>query len=143
MEEAIRLAVPLPVISAALFARFDSRQDDSPAMKAVAALRNQFGGHAVKEAVGAAKPGRGRRARCTSGGSSWSTSGPTRQAELDSTGAERAGRAERDGKTNLIEAMGYVATLGSAPGRHRPAAGPGRCRAGRHRGARCCTTSGS
>ena len=38
----------LPVISAALFARFSSRQDDSPAMKAVAALRNQFGGHAVQ-----------------------------------------------------------------------------------------------
>jgi 6-phosphogluconate dehydrogenase len=47
VEEAINHAVPLPVISAALFARFGSRQDDSPAMKAVAALRNQFGGHAV------------------------------------------------------------------------------------------------
>jgi 6-phosphogluconate dehydrogenase len=47
VEEAINHAVPLPVISAALFARFASRQDDSPAMKAVAALRNQFGGHAV------------------------------------------------------------------------------------------------
>jgi 6-phosphogluconate dehydrogenase len=42
--------VPAPVISAALFARFASRQDDSPAMKAVAALRQQFGGHAVAEA---------------------------------------------------------------------------------------------
>ena len=40
----------MPVITAALFARFASRQDDSPAMKAVAALRNQFGGHAVHEA---------------------------------------------------------------------------------------------
>lgn len=50
VEEAIANAVPLPVISAALFARFESRQDDSPAMKAVAALRNQFGGHAVKSA---------------------------------------------------------------------------------------------
>ena len=40
----------MPVISAALFARFASRQDDSPAMKAVAALRNQFGGHAVTAA---------------------------------------------------------------------------------------------
>ena len=50
VEEAIANAVPLPVISAALFARFESRQDDSPAMKAVAALRNQFGGHAVKPA---------------------------------------------------------------------------------------------
>jgi 6-phosphogluconate dehydrogenase len=47
LEEAINHAVPMPVIAAALFARFSSRQDDSPAMKAVAALRNQFGGHAV------------------------------------------------------------------------------------------------
>jgi len=36
------------VIAASLFARFTSRQDDSPAMKAIAAMRNQFGGHAVK-----------------------------------------------------------------------------------------------
>lgn len=48
VQEAIERAVPAPVISAALFARFDSRQEDSPAMKAVAALRQQFGGHAVK-----------------------------------------------------------------------------------------------
>lgn len=48
VEEAIRHRVPVPVIAAALFARFLSRQDDSPTMKAVAALRNQFGGHAVK-----------------------------------------------------------------------------------------------
>ncbi len=47
VDEAIRLAVPMNVIAASLFARFASRQDDSPAMKAVAALRNQFGGHAV------------------------------------------------------------------------------------------------
>jgi 6-phosphogluconate dehydrogenase len=47
IEEAIDHAVPAPVMSAALFARFASRQDDSPAMKAVAALRNQFGGHAL------------------------------------------------------------------------------------------------
>jgi 6-phosphogluconate dehydrogenase len=44
--------VPLPTISAALFARFTSRQDESPAMKIVAALRNQFGGHAVEGADG-------------------------------------------------------------------------------------------
>jgi 6-phosphogluconate dehydrogenase len=50
IEEAINNAVPMPTISAAIFARFVSRQDDSPAMKAVAALRNQFGGHAVKKA---------------------------------------------------------------------------------------------
>ncbi|MFC7342530.1 phosphogluconate dehydrogenase (NAD(+)-dependent, decarboxylating) [Saccharopolyspora griseoalba] len=49
IEESINNAVPAPVMTAALFARFASRQDDSPAMKAVAALRNQFGGHAVKK----------------------------------------------------------------------------------------------
>ncbi|HEY7174247.1 MAG TPA: decarboxylating 6-phosphogluconate dehydrogenase [Micromonosporaceae bacterium] len=47
VDEGVRLAVPLNVIAASLFARFASRQDDSPAMKAVAALRNQFGGHAI------------------------------------------------------------------------------------------------
>ena len=50
VEEGIANAVPMPAITASLFARFTSRQDDSPAMKAVAALRNQFGGHAVKKA---------------------------------------------------------------------------------------------
>lgn len=48
VEEAIRLAVPTPVISAALFARFASRQAVSPAMQAVAALRYQFGGHGYR-----------------------------------------------------------------------------------------------
>jgi 6-phosphogluconate dehydrogenase len=48
VDEAVRLEVPLNVITASLFARFASRQDDSPAIKAVAALRNQFGGHEVK-----------------------------------------------------------------------------------------------
>jgi 6-phosphogluconate dehydrogenase len=47
VQEAVRLAVPAPAISAALFARFSSRQDESPAMKVIAALRQQFGGHAV------------------------------------------------------------------------------------------------
>jgi 6-phosphogluconate dehydrogenase len=47
VDEAVRLAVPLHVIASSLFARFESRQPDSPAMKAVAALRQQFGGHAV------------------------------------------------------------------------------------------------
>jgi len=47
VEAAVENAVPLPVITAALFARFASRQEDSPAMRVIAALRNQFGGHAV------------------------------------------------------------------------------------------------
>jgi 6-phosphogluconate dehydrogenase len=49
VEEALNNSVPVPTISASIFARFVSRQDDSPAMKAVAALRQQFGGHAVRK----------------------------------------------------------------------------------------------
>ena len=48
VNAAVDLGVPVPTIAASLFARFVSRQDDSPAMKMVAAMRNQFGGHAVK-----------------------------------------------------------------------------------------------
>ena len=48
VEAAIDNAVPLPAITASLFARFASRQDDSPQMKMISALRNQFGGHAVE-----------------------------------------------------------------------------------------------
>ncbi|UKA62877.1 phosphogluconate dehydrogenase (NAD(+)-dependent, decarboxylating) [Arthrobacter sp. FW306-04-A] len=50
VEEAIANAVPAPAITAALFARFSSREDSSPAMKMVSALRNQFGGHATRPA---------------------------------------------------------------------------------------------
>ena len=49
VQEAVRLGVPAHVLSASLYARFSSRQDDPPAMKVIAALRNQFGGHAVKK----------------------------------------------------------------------------------------------
>jgi 6-phosphogluconate dehydrogenase len=61
VREAVELAVPTPAIAAALFARFASRQDDSPSMRAVAVLRNQFGGHAVHPAGGqVGQPGTGR-----------------------------------------------------------------------------------
>ncbi|OEU96098.1 6-phosphogluconate dehydrogenase [Streptomyces oceani] len=50
VEAAIDNAVPLPAITASLFARFSSRQEDSPQMKMIAALRHQFGGHAVENA---------------------------------------------------------------------------------------------
>ncbi|GAA3733184.1 phosphogluconate dehydrogenase (NAD(+)-dependent, decarboxylating) [Salinactinospora qingdaonensis] len=52
VQAAVDHAVPAPAITAALFARFSSRQEDSPAMKVIAALRNQFGGHAVTKAKG-------------------------------------------------------------------------------------------
>ncbi|ABY21763.1 6-phosphogluconate dehydrogenase [Renibacterium salmoninarum ATCC 33209] len=50
VEEAIASSVPVPAITAALYARFSSREDNSPAMRMVSALRNQFGGHATKPA---------------------------------------------------------------------------------------------
>jgi len=52
VQAAVDHAVPLPVITAALFARFGSRQQEAPAMKVIAALRNQFGGHAVTSSAG-------------------------------------------------------------------------------------------
>jgi 6-phosphogluconate dehydrogenase len=56
VQEAVERGVPVPVITAALFARFTSQDDDSVAMKAIAALREQFGGHAV---LPEAAPGEG------------------------------------------------------------------------------------
>ena len=49
VHDALDRGVAVPTISAAIFARFVSRQKDSTSMKAVAALRNQFGGHAVRK----------------------------------------------------------------------------------------------
>jgi 6-phosphogluconate dehydrogenase len=48
VQEAIELRVPVPTIALSLFTRFDSRRDDSFANRVIAALRNEFGGHAVK-----------------------------------------------------------------------------------------------
>jgi 6-phosphogluconate dehydrogenase len=58
VQEAIERGVATPVISAALHARFVSQQDESLAMKAIAALREQFGGHAVlpEDAAGEGEP---------------------------------------------------------------------------------------
>ena len=55
VNAAVDLGVPVPTIAASLFARFVSQQEDSPTMKMVAAMRNQFGGHAVVT-EGASKP---------------------------------------------------------------------------------------
>jgi 6-phosphogluconate dehydrogenase len=48
VQEAMDLDVPAPVITLSLQTRFRSRQDDSYGAKVLAALRNEFGGHAVK-----------------------------------------------------------------------------------------------
>jgi len=55
VEEAVRLGVAAPAISASLFARFTSQDQDDVSMRAIAALRNQFGGHAM-ERLEAAEP---------------------------------------------------------------------------------------
>jgi 6-phosphogluconate dehydrogenase len=49
LHEAIERAVPMPALAGALFARFTSRQTESFSAKVIAALRNQFGGHAVEK----------------------------------------------------------------------------------------------
>ena len=48
LQEAIERSVPMPTLADSLFARFASRQKESFSAKVIAALRNQFGGHAVK-----------------------------------------------------------------------------------------------
>jgi 6-phosphogluconate dehydrogenase len=56
VQAAIDESVPAPVITMALLSRFVSRQDESFSAKVIAALRNEFGGHAVKhETAGEAK----------------------------------------------------------------------------------------
>jgi 6-phosphogluconate dehydrogenase len=50
VNEAVAHAVAVPTIAAALFARFVSRQENSFSMRVLSALRNEFGGHAVKKA---------------------------------------------------------------------------------------------
>jgi 6-phosphogluconate dehydrogenase len=82
VEAGIEHAVATPAITAALYARFVSRQDDSPAMKAVAAMRNQFGGHAMRTAppVGgdAARTGKdGAPAQAPEAEASGASGGPT------------------------------------------------------------------
>jgi len=71
VAEAIALDVPMPVISASLFARFASRQQVSPTMQMVAALRGQFGGH---EVMSTAEGEKLRKANVTE-------AGPVRAAE--------------------------------------------------------------
>ncbi len=51
VEESVELAVPLPVISMALQARFRSRQEAAFGFRLLAAMRNQFGGHAVRRST--------------------------------------------------------------------------------------------
>ena len=92
------------VIAASLFARFASRQDDSPAMKAVAALRNQFGGHAVQKRLSVYV----RRLELVDFRS-------YERVEVDLRAGRRACWSARTGsaRPTWSRRSGYVATLGS------------------------------
>ena len=58
VQEAIDHDVPAPVITLSLLTRFRSRQDDSYGAKVLAALRNEFGGHAVKTELASSRVAR-------------------------------------------------------------------------------------
>jgi 6-phosphogluconate dehydrogenase len=60
VKDSIDLAVPAPTIALSLMMRFRSRQQDSFSAKVIAALRNQFGGHAVRAEPAAAGDGKGK-----------------------------------------------------------------------------------
>ena len=125
VEAAIDNAVPMHVIAASLFARFSSRQDDSPAMKAIAAMRNQFGGHATRTH----RP----RAATPDHGPVYVShltlhdfrSYATVDVELDAGVTAFVGR-NGQGKTNLVEAVDYLSRLTS----HRVASDAPLVRAG-------------
>ncbi|HET6626102.1 MAG TPA: decarboxylating 6-phosphogluconate dehydrogenase [Nocardioidaceae bacterium] len=91
VEAAIEHAVPMNAIAGALFARFASRQDDSPAMKAVAAMRNQFGGHAMQTdapATSADQAGTPPTTEDTRSGDPEQTGAAQSAAESDSSAGE-------------------------------------------------------
>ncbi|MFL6081002.1 MAG: phosphogluconate dehydrogenase (NAD(+)-dependent, decarboxylating) [Ornithinibacter sp.] len=93
VEEAIALSVPMPVISASLFARFASRQQSSPTLQAVAALRGQFGGHQVMTVA----EGEELRAEATAGPASAASAGrkAARKEKPASSPQEAAARGRK------------------------------------------------
>ena len=140
VEAAIDNAVPMHVIAASLFARFSSRQDDSPAMKAVAAMRNQFGGHAVQ--AGAARrppPTSTRPRRQVADGVEPLVRRPPLAARLPllprpggraGAGRHLVRRAQRAGQDQHRRGDRLPLAAALAPRRRRPAAGAARRRPG-------------
>ncbi|MGG5259025.1 phosphogluconate dehydrogenase (NAD(+)-dependent, decarboxylating) [Phycicoccus avicenniae] len=115
VEEALELSVPMPVISASLFARFASRQQTSPTMQAVAALRGQFGGHQVMTVA------EGQQLRDEA------ASGP---ASADEAKAKAGRKEKKPAKKAAAKKAASAATAGPAsPGRSASGAGAARKRA--------------
>ena len=94
VEEAIAMSVPMPVISASLFARFASRQQESPTMQAVAALRGGFGGHQVMTVPEGEKLRRGEEPK-----SAAATKKVTAKAEGRTSSAKKAAAKGRKAAT--------------------------------------------
>ncbi len=108
VEEAIALGVPMPVISASLFARFASRQQSSPTMQAVAALRGQFGGHQVMSID------EGEELRRGTGAEGLTHPAPAASREKESA-PDRPSNADADAAT-AGPSSGTGSTGGGAPG---------------------------
>lgn len=124
VEEAIANSVPMPVISASLFARFASRQEESPTMKAVAALRGQFGGHEVMGVEEGRALRRGEEPKTVA-----AVRKTARRAEQPTTSAKKAaakGRsAAKAGPSSGTGSAGSTTrTARSARGRSAAKAGP-------------------
>ncbi|MDN5767431.1 MAG: decarboxylating 6-phosphogluconate dehydrogenase [Humibacillus sp.] len=100
VEEAIALSVPMPVISASLFARFASRQQSSPTMQAVAALRGGFGGHQVMTIAEGEKLREGDV--------------PTRSAKKESAPTQAKKRASAKKASSASAAVASKANVGAA-----------------------------
>ncbi len=130
VEEAIANDVPMPVISASLFARFASRQKISPTMQMVAALRGQFGGHPVMTVaegdelrntvgVGDADPSLGIKTEQKKAGSAKKAASQGRKAASagpsSGTGSTTA-RAERQANKGGTRGRGDAAKAGPTSG---------------------------
>ena len=115
VEEAIALSVPMPVISASLFARFASRQQSSPTLQAVAALRGQFGGHQVMTLA----EGDELRAQATAGPKSAASASKKAAAKEKPAGspkeaAARGRKADQAGPSSGTGATSAGRTKGAA-----------------------------
>ena len=115
VEEAIALSVPMPVISASLFARFASRQQSSPTLQAVAALRGQFGGHQVMTVA----EGDELRAQATAGPKSAASASKKAAAKEKPAGspkeaAARGRKADQAGPSSGTGATSSGRTKGAA-----------------------------
>jgi 6-phosphogluconate dehydrogenase len=113
VEEAIALSVPMPVISASLFARFASRQSSSPTMQAVAALRGGFGGHQVMTIAEGEELRRG--AVPESSKRSAKKESPTKQAAKRSTAKRASSEAQSTASRANVSAAKKAASSGRAP----------------------------